>query len=406
MFVIPKLICNFVAKTDVVMPKTAKKIKLVYLTPALYMAGGVERVLTLKANYFAEHYDYDITIILTEGKDKPFFYPLSPKIKVINLDINFEELWTCSFVKKIFVYLKKQRLYRKLVETELMRLRPDVTISLLRREINFLTGIKDGSKKIGELHVNRANYRNFESGDSNFFKNIFAKFWMRSLVSKLKKLDRFVVLTHEDRQSWSELSNISVIPDPLSFVPTCVSTLTEKRVIAVGRYVYQKGFDLLLQAWSKIEKQKPDWQLAVFGDGDRTPYELLMSQLRIDASRCHLNGPTTNIQQEYANSSLFVFSSRFEGFGMVLVEAMACGLPVVSFDCPCGPKDIISDGEDGVLVEKGNVDALASSLIRLTNNDTIRHSMSIKGIRNVRRFNIESISEQWKVLFCSLDSSK
>ena len=106
MFVIPKLICNFVAKTDVVMPKTAKKLKLVYLTPALYMAGGVERVLTLKANYFAEHYDYDITIILTDGKDKPFFYPLSPKIKVINLDINFEELWTCSFIKKIFVYLK------------------------------------------------------------------------------------------------------------------------------------------------------------------------------------------------------------------------------------------------------------------------------------------------------------
>lgn len=404
MFVIPKLICNFVAKTDVVMPKTAKKYKLVYLTPALYMAGGVERVLTLKANYFAEHYDYDITIILTEGKDKPFFYPLSPKIKVINLDINFEELWTCSFVKKIFVYLKKQRLYRKLVETELMRLRPDVTVSLLRREINFLTDIKDGSKKIGELHVNRANYRNFESGDSNFFKNIFAKFWMRSLVSKLKKLDKFVVLTHEDKQSWSELSNISVIPDPLSFVPTCVSTLTEKRIIAVGRYVYQKGFDLLLQAWSKIEKQKPGWQLAVFGDGDRTPYELLMSQLRIDSSRCHLNGPTTNIQQEYANSSLFVFSSRFEGFGMVLVEAMAYGLPVVSFDCPCGPKDIISDGEDGVLVEKGNVDALADGLSRMMSDEQLRISMSQAARRNVKRFHIDQIADRWRLLFSEIDS--
>ena len=151
-----------------------KCLKLVYLTPALYMAGGVERVLTLKANYFAEHFGYDITIILTEGKDKPLFYPLSPKIKVVNLDINFEELWTCSFIKKIFVYLKKQRLYKKEVEAALMRIRPDITISLLRREINFINDIKDGSKKIGELHVNRANYRNFESGDSNFFKNIFA----------------------------------------------------------------------------------------------------------------------------------------------------------------------------------------------------------------------------------------
>lgn len=376
-----------------------KPLKIVYLTPALYMAGGVERVLTLKANYFAEHFGYDITIILTEGKDKPLFYPLSDKVKVVNLNIGFEELWTCSFVKKIFVYLKKQRLYRKLVEAELMRLRPDITISLLRREINFLTDIKDGSKKIGELHVNRANYRNFESGDSNFFKTIFAKFWMRNLVSKLKKLDKFVVLTHEDKQSWPELSNISVIPDPLSFVPTCVSTLTEKRVIAVGRYVYQKGFDLLLQAWSKIEKQNPDWQLAIFGEGNRAQYELLMNQLGIDASRCHLNGPTTDIQQEYANSSLFVFSSRFEGFGMVLIEAMACGLPVVSFACPCGPKDIILDGENGLLIENGNVDALVDGLSRLMSDDQLRNSMSQVGLDSVQRFNISKITERWNVLF-------
>ena len=382
-----------------------KPLKIVYLTPALYMAGGVERVLTLKANYFAEHFGYDITIILTEGKDKPLFYPLSDKVKVVNLNIGFEELWTCSFVKKVFVYLKKQRLYKKLVEAELMHLRPDITISLLRREINFITGIKDGSKKIGELHVNRANYRNFESGDSNFFKTIFAKFWMRNLVSKLKKLDKFVVLTHEDKQSWSELSNISVIPDPLSFVPTCVSTLTEKRIIAVGRYVYQKGFDLLLQAWSKIEKQYPDWQLAIYGDGNRTPYEMLVRQLGIDASRCHLNGPTTNIQQEYANSSLFVFSSRFEGFGMVLVEAMACGLPVVSFSCPCGPKDIISDGKDGLLIENGNVDALADGLFRLMSDDQLRNSMSQVGIEKSKRFNIEQIAECWKMMFETIGSN-
>ena len=379
-----------------------KKLKLVYLTPALYMAGGVERVLTLKANYFVEHYDYDITIILTEGIDKPFFYPLSPKIKVINLDINFEELWTCSFIKKIFVYLKKQRLYRKLVEAELMRLRPDITVSLLRREINFLTDIKDGSKKIGELHVNRANYRNFEADDANCVKRIFAKFWMRNLVSKLKKLDSFVVLTNEDRQAWPELLNVSVISDPLSFVPTQVSMMAEKRVMAAGRYVYQKGFDLLLQAWSIAEKTHPDWQLAVFGDGDRTQYQKQMRELGIDSNRCHLNGPTSNIQQEYVNSSLFVFSSRFEGFGMVLIEAMACGLPVVSFACPCGPRDIVKNGEDGILVENGNVEAMADALSRLMGDDTLRRSMSQSGIMNVRRFNIEQIADCWRTLFESV----
>ena len=381
------------------MPETAKKLKLVYITPALYMAGGVERVLTLKANYLAEHFGYEITIILTEGKDKPLFYPLSDEIKVINLNIGFEELWTCSFFKKIFVYLKKQRLYKKLLTRELMRIRPDVTISLLRREINFINDIKDGSRKIGEMHVNRANYRNFEAIDSNFIKRLFAKFWMHSLVSKLKKLDRFVVLTEEDKSAWPELCNICVIPDPLSFTPTQISSLTEKRIIAVGRYVYQKGFDLLLQAWAKIEKQFPDWEIAIFGDGDSEPYRRKMRELGIDTSRCHLNGPTADIQKEYVNSSIFAFSSRFEGFGMVLVEAMACGLPVVSFACPCGPKDIIKDGEDGLLVEHGNVKAFASSLSQLMLNPSLCQSMSTAGKTNVRRFYMNQIAMRWKNLF-------
>ena len=374
-------------------------LKIVYLTPALYMAGGVERVLTLKANYFAEHFGYDITIILTDGDGKPLFYPLSDKVKVLNLNIGFEELWTCSFVKKIFVYLNKQRLYKKKVEAELMRIRPDITVSLLRREINFISSIKDGSRKIGELHVNRANYRNFEAGDANFIKNLFAKFWMRSLVAKLKRLDRFVVLTNEDKQAWPELSNVIAIPDPLSFVPTQKSELTQKRVIAVGRYVYQKGFDLLLQAWASVEKLHPDWQLAIFGDGDRTPYQQQAMQLRLDPQRCQLNGPTSNIQQEYANSSLFVFSSRFEGFGMVLVEAMACGLPVISFACPCGPKDIVKHGEDGLLVENGNVEALAAALSQLMGNEALRRSMSVAAQNNVQRFGMQQIAERWRTVF-------
>lgn len=376
-----------------------KPLKIVYLTPALYMAGGVERVLTLKANYFAEHFGYDITIILTEGKGKPLFYPLSDKIKVVNLDIDFEKLWTCSFAKKIFVYLKKQRLFKKALTKELMRLRPDITISLLRREINFLNDIKDGSRKIGELHVNRANYRNFEANESNCAKSLFAKFWMRSLVTKLTRLDRFVVLTEEDKSAWPELQNICVIPDPLSFSPTQHSLLAEKRVIAVGRYVYQKGFDLLLQAWTIIEKQFSDWELVVFGDGNREPYEHQMKELGIDRNRCHLNGPTADIQKEYVNSSIFAFSSRFEGFGMVLVEAMACGLPVVSFGCPCGPKDIVRDGEDGFLVANGNVDDLAQQLMKLMADDNLRTVFAHRARQNVQRFNMEHIASRWKSLF-------
>lgn len=376
-----------------------RPLKIVYCTPALYMAGGVERVLTLKANYFAEHFGYDITIILTEGKDKPLFYPLSDRIKIVNLDVNFEELWTCSFVKKVFVYLSKQRIFKKRLTAELMRIRPDITVSLLRREINFINDIKDGSKKIGELHVNRANYRNFEEGDANFIKNLFAKFWMRSLVSHLKQLDKFIVLTEEDKASWTELSNVEVIPDPLAFDVAEVSPLKAKRVIAVGRYVYQKGFDLLLQAWAKIEKQFPDWELAIYGMGDRSPYDDLAKQLGVDMNRCHLNGSTQNIRKEYLESSLFVFSSRFEGFGMVLIEAMACGLPVVSFDCPCGPKDIVSQDEDGLLVPSGDIDKLANAMSQLMDSYELRHQMAKNAIGNVRRFQIDEIADRWQLLF-------
>ena len=376
-----------------------KRYKIVYLTPALYMAGGVERVLTLKANYFADHFGYDITIILTEGKDKPYFYPLSPKIKVVNLDINFEELWTCSFIKKIFVYMKKQRIYRKKVEVELMRIRPDITISLLRREINFINDIKDGSRKIGELHINRANYRNFEAGEANFIKNLFAKFWMGSLIGKLKQLDRFVVLTKDDKQSWVELNNVEVIPDPLSFFPSHFSEQKDKRILAVGRYSHEKGFDLLLKAWSQVEKDNPSWRLDIFGDGDRTSCKKLVCDLGIDKNRCGLHGRTEDVETEYVESSIFVCSSRFEGFGLVMVEALACGLPVVSFDCPWGPRNIVKHGEDGILVENGDVKALADSLLRLMADEKLRRSMSQAGQRNARRFSMEQIAKRWKTLF-------
>ncbi len=388
------------------MPETTSKLKIVYLTPALYMAGGVERVLTLKANYFAEHFGYDISIILTEGKDKPLFYPLSEKVRIINLNIGFEELWTCSFLKKIVVYLKKQRQYRKMVEQELMRLRPDITISLLRREINFLTSIKDGSKKIGELHVNRANYRNYNTEKVGLIKRLFARWWSYSLLQKLRKLDRLVVLTEKDREAWTELDNVVALPDPLPFVPSSVSPLSKKRVVAIARYSHEKGIDLLLKAWAIAEKKVEDWQLEIFGDGDKTSFEQLIDTLGIDRTRCWLNGRTDDVEQEYLNSSLFVLSSRFEGFGMVIVEAMACGLPVVAFDCPWGPRSIISDGEDGLLVENGNVEALADALSRLMGDEVLRQSMAEKAIVNVKRFEIETIANQWLHVFNNVMNEK
>ena len=391
--------------------EASTKYRIVYCTPALYSAGGVERVVSFKASYFAEQLGYDVTVIVTEGKGRDCYFPLSDKVKVINYELGFEELWRASFLKKVFLYLTKQRRYKRLLKAELLRIRPDFTISMLRREINFLTSIHDGSKKIGELHVNRANYRNFETNDSNVFKRLFAQFWMKSLVSKLKRLDQLVVLTDKSKSSWPELSNVSVIPDPIPMnqgdwshdsgqnqgpVPLI------RRVVTIGRYAYQKGYDLLLQAWAEVEKHYPDWSLDIYGMGDQTSYRQLMSDLGIDARRCRLNGPVEDVVKTYTDSSVFVLSSRFEGFGLVLVEAMACGLPVVSFDCPAGPDEIITDGVDGLLVPSGDVHALAGKLMTLMADEALRERLGQQARQSARRYEMAAIATQWKDLFDQL----
>lgn len=381
------------------------QFKIVFCTPALYSAGGVERVISVKASYFSDILGYDVIIIVTEGKGKPSFFPLSERVKVINLGINFEELWHQPFYRKVFLYLKKQFQYKKLLTSELMRIHPDITISVLRREINFITKIKDGSIKVGELHVNRKNYRNFEAGDTNVVKWLFAKFWMRNLIKHLKKLDGLVVLTESEKMAWPELSNVSVIPDPLSFSRKKCSSLTRKRVISIGRYAYQKGVDLLLQAWAIIEKDYPDWELVYFGQGDKTPYVQQMNELGIDTCRCLLNDKTSDVMKELQDSSLFVLSSRFEGFGMVLAEAMACGLPVISFDCKSGPSEIISEGEDGYLAPPENVDILAERMSYMIANPELRTRLGRNAFQNSLRYDIDGISKQWVQLFNKLMNS-
>ena len=387
---------------------SSRSYKIVFCTPALYSTGGVERVVSYKASYFAEQLGYDVTIIVTEGRGRACYFPLSDKVKVINFELGFEELWKASFMKKVYLYLIKQRQYKRLLKAELMRIRPDITISMLRREINFLTDIPDGSKKIGELHVNRANYRNFEANDSNGLKRLFAKFWMKSLVGKLKRLDQLVVLTDKSKASWPELSNVTVIPDPITIeVKSDERGKCSKRVVTIGRYAYQKGYDLLLQAWKEIEKLKKleeykevkEWTLDIFGQGDQTDYRMLMTELGIDVNRCHLNGPVEDVVKVYQDSSIFVLSSRFEGFGMVLVEAMACGLPVVSFDCPAGPDEIITDGVDGLLVPSGDVHALAEKLMALMSDESLRKRLGQQAFLTAQRYDMATLAGQWKALF-------
>lgn len=379
-----------------------RKYKIVFCTPALYSAGGMERVVTAKANYFAEHFGYEVTIIVTEGNGDHSFFHLSKRVEVINFGLAFEDLWNKQFLKKIVLYFKKQRLYKKLLNRELLRIKPDITITTLRREINFINDIQDGSYKIGELHLCRSNYRGIEDGDSSILKILFSKWWKKDIVNQLRKLDKFVVLTDNAVSDWPELDNIQMIPDPLPIEGFNQSRSDIKRVISVGRYSNEKGYDLLLRIWSIVEKECPDWQLDVYGMGDPTPYVKMIDDLSIDQRRCHLRSSLVDVESEYIRSSVFVHPSRSEGFGLVIVEAMACSLPVVSFDCENGPRSIITDSVDGFLIPSFNIRFFADRLIMLMRDEPLRKQMGEMGRLKSQQYSIDRIALQWKTLFDDL----
>ena len=298
--------------------------KIVYLIPGLHFPSGMERVLTLKANYLADEFGYDVTVILTEEKDKPFYYPLSPKVKTINFDLNFDRMYGLPLHRRLVYYRKRLRKFKKLLTSTLCELKPDITVSLLRRDINFLNTVPDGSVKIGEIHFNRSNYRDFNNRMLPcFVRDAVKKYWNAQLIRELKKLKKFVVLTREDEALWTELDNVTTIHNPLPFYPgpDRVSPCTAKQAIAVGRYTWQKGFDLLIEAWKRVAVRHPDWTLRIYGGGDSTIYARMVEEAGLRRT-CRLEGVTDDVVGRFCESSVFVLSSRFEGFGMVVAEAM------------------------------------------------------------------------------------
>ena len=382
-------------------PKQEKlqQIHIAYCIPSLDHSGGMERVLTTKANYLAEQLGYDVSIIITDDKGTKPYFPLSEKIHVIQLDVNIDNLWQYPIWKRFYLYWKKMRIYKQRLGKCLNQLKPDITISLLRREINFLNDIKDGSAKIGEIHFGRYKYREANFGFlPSFANNWITNRWMAQLDHKVKKLDQFVVLTHEDATYWKGLSNLMVIPNPITIEQGVASDCTSKQVIAVGRYTYQKGFDLLIKAWRIVHKKHPDWTLNIYGGGKKEDLQPLVEKLGL-ANTLKLNGSVSSIREKYQESSIFVLCSRFEGLPLVLMEAMSTGLPSVSFTCPCGPRDIVHDGEDGILCENGNIKSLAAGICRLIEDEPLRKEMGRKATQSIQRFTIDRIMQQWDQLF-------
>lgn len=373
--------------------------KIVYIIGGLYQPSGMGHVLSCKVNYLAEHTDWQIYVVLTERSDLPFFYELTSKIKYVNFNINFDELDSMPLFKKMRVYHKKQIIYKNRLTSYLMEVRPNITVSAVRREINFINDIPDGSHKIGEIHFEKQFYRHFDKSYLPGFVNKWiTEKWQGALIKQLARLDKFVILTEEDARNWDMLSNKMVIPNPLTKYPDVHSSQNSKTVISVGRYDPVKGFDMLIDAWAIVSKTHPDWRLKIVGPGERTPYVEQVKRLELE-QYVSCMGASNRIYDEMAEASFYVLSSRSEGFGLVLVEAMAVGLPCVAFSCSPGPRSIVSHHQNGILVEKDNVLKLAEAICYMIENNLIREEYAVQAQIDAARYRVENIMQKWITLF-------
>ena len=377
-------------------------MKIYYIYTALVTKGGADRVIAEKANWLAEH-GHEIAIITDTQMGREPVFPLSPKVRLIDLAVDFSQEYGHGFLVRIWMYYKLMRQYRKMVTDVLMKDRPDIVISTLGRDISFVTKIKDGSKKIGEAHTTKHFIRNFHLLEQrNVIFKYLTKFFRWHMDRQVNRLDALVVLTSQDEHDWGDKIPIYVIPNSFPFYPDKPSLCENKQAIIVGRYNSAKGYNYLIDAWKIVYQKHPDWIINIFGSGeyeDRVRKQIQDHGLQ---DVVIMNNPIDHIMEEYLKSSIYVMSSVFEGFAMVLLEAMSCGLPCVSFDCPYGPRNVITDGEDGILVEYLNSHALADNICKLIENEELRKRMGSNGRHNVLRFSRETIMPQWVELFKSL----
>lgn len=386
-------------------------MKIIYLIAGTYRAAGMERVLANKADWLASR-GYDVLIVTTDQLGREPAFRLDPSIRSVDLGINYEENNGGGFLNKVLRYPFKQWRHRRRLTALLKAEKADVVVSMFCNDAAFLPSIKDGSRKVLEIHFSR--FKRLQYGRKGLWA-LADRFRSRNDLRVVSRFDRFVVLTQEDRGYWeadAALPNICVIPNARTFAPAAqpsapaapsgTATSSAGTVLAAGRYNAQKAFDRLVEVWKTVAPQAPGWKLRIAGDG-----ELRQAlQHQIDAAGLHdsviLGKAEGDIRELYAGADIYALTSLYEGLPMVLLEAQASGLPIVAMACKCGPRDVVTDGEDGFLVPEGANAAMAARLIELIKDPALRHRMGAAALRASDRFDEDAVMQRWTALFDDL----
>ena len=345
--------------------------------------GGAERALSTMANYWAEK-RWKITLLTFDDGSIPSFYDLDPRINHISLGIAGV---STNMIAGLFNNLKRIYVLRHAISVS----KPDAVISFMDKN-NVITLLATRGQKVPVVVSERVDPALYSIG----------RFWEQLRLWTYPCADHVVVQSERALAYFPPKvqARSTVIPNPVEPIPEGKTSsgdlLVKPSIVGMGRFVRQKGFDLLIKAFARLKDRYSNWTLTILGDGDlRMQLESLRAELGLE-NRVHLPGIVKNPHKILKQADIFVFPSRYEGFPNALTEAMACGLPVISTDCPSGPREIIRDGVDGVLVPPEDVDALAVAMDRLMSDEAERNRLASRAMEVSERFGLEKVMGMWE----------
>lgn len=365
--------------------------------------GGIGRVTSIKANWFAEH-GHEVWVVTANQGVEQDYYELHPSVKRKDFAIGFQlGIDNGNLLMKFVRKIGKMRKYCRELEQFIYEVKPDIVVSTFTNDSDFLYKLKDGSKKVLEFHFSHEGFKSqMKYGQQTLKNKLLLTYRLRKHERIARKYDAFVVLTHEDAEAWKGYDNLHVIHNMLSFEPQEISTCMEKRVIAVGRLDFQKKFDRLVDIWALVNKECPNWRLDIFGQGpDKVSLLKQIAESELGDS-VSIKEPTRDIIKEYSTSSILAMTSTYEGWGLVLTEAMSVGVPCVAYACKCGPRDIIENGKNGYIIEEGDKEKFAQRLVELMKNVELRQKLGRNAKESSKKYNVDNIMEQWLALFSKI----